>query len=668
LARSYVKAPANRAYVRTGGLRRKPGTPPTVVMNGGAFVFGLFHEITWVDLGTMAIEIERTEQNALLTRDPQYADIRAIFYIKVNPTVEGIIDAARTIGGQKVDAESVKALVDAKLDGALRDMAASFTLMSLHQERENFIQEVQNRLKGDLEENGLMLESVSILTLKAARQGTFPTDDVFGAQVARANAQVIQEAVRERNEIERNTEVAIKQKDTSAAKEQLTLEQELAIATAAQQREVRQSQAAEKSTADQFVYEKEQASETARIAKERSVELSKIQAAQDTLIKETQKQQEVETTEVTRQQAIEIAQQAKQIAVLKEQQSREKAERERLLIAAQKEEAAQAVVTVEQTAAAERQANVQVIEAERDARKEMIERKNDVEIEAYKKLKEAEVQATALQEISQAEALAAIKQAEALRTQAESQSDAEKMRADATRASTSASGLAEAEVMRAKAEAGQMEAEVIRAKGLAEAEAIKAKGLAEAEGDKAKAEALAAHEGVSQRLELERLRVQAEIEIGVARAQAMGEAIAQMQVKLIGSPETARSILQLMSWADGAGDVWDSLPPSVRAAGQGLARRLGGNGDEGQPAAAAEALPNLPELLPKLFKLVEQHLKPKEMQKLTVGQALERLASEVSEKEQALLAQVQNILTALPLVGDLNLEEVYLRYLVDEEA
>src|SRR5919109_1327155 len=138
IAKSYVKAPANRAFVRTGR-----GAEPKVVMNGGAFVFGLIHEITWVDLGTMAIEIERTEQNALLTKDPQYADIKAIFYIKVNPTVDGIIDAARTIGGKQVDSNAVKQLVDAKLDGALRDVAASFTLMSLHQEREKFIQEVQ---------------------------------------------------------------------------------------------------------------------------------------------------------------------------------------------------------------------------------------------------------------------------------------------------------------------------------------------------------------------------------------------------------------------------------------------------------------------------------------------------------------------------------------------
>src|SRR3972149_3541318 len=76
--RAYVKTPANRAFVRTGGFGRRPNTPPKVIMNGGAWVFRTIHEITWVDLGTMAIEIERTENNALLTIDPQYADIKVI--------------------------------------------------------------------------------------------------------------------------------------------------------------------------------------------------------------------------------------------------------------------------------------------------------------------------------------------------------------------------------------------------------------------------------------------------------------------------------------------------------------------------------------------------------------------------------------------------------------
>ena len=35
LVSAYVKAPANRAFVRTGGLFRKPDAPPKVVMNGG---------------------------------------------------------------------------------------------------------------------------------------------------------------------------------------------------------------------------------------------------------------------------------------------------------------------------------------------------------------------------------------------------------------------------------------------------------------------------------------------------------------------------------------------------------------------------------------------------------------------------------------------------------
>src|SRR5512143_2364876 len=363
IMRSYTETPANRACVRTGGISNRPNTPPKVVMNGGAWVFRTIHEITWVDLGTMAIEIERTENNALLTKDPQYADIKAIFYIKVNPTVDGIIDAARTIGGKQVDSNAVKQLVDAKLDGALRDVAASFTLMSLHQEREKFIQEVQSRLKTDLEENGLVLEAVSILTLRAARQGSFGTDDVFGAQVARANAQVIQQALRERNEIERNAEVEVKQRDTEAATSRLELDRQLALVTATQEREVRTIQATEKALAERSEYEEHQKSEMARVAKERAVALAEIERDQQLAIQNERKQQEVMATEVARRQAIELAEQQRQIVVTQEQQKRENADKERLLISAQREEASQAVKTVEATQQAQREAKIKVIEA-----------------------------------------------------------------------------------------------------------------------------------------------------------------------------------------------------------------------------------------------------------------------------------------------------------------
>ncbi|NJN17851.1 MAG: hypothetical protein HC822_17030 [Oscillochloris sp.] len=213
VSRFYVKSPADRAYVKTGGNK------PKVVVNGGDWVIPAFHEVTWVDLRTMDIDIERTEASALLTVDPQYADIRAIFYIKVNPVAEMIERAARTIGGGEVNTGSVHRLVESKLEGALRDVAATFTLMSLHQEREKFVERVQELVRQDLNENGLVLESVSITTLKSARQGSFGIDDVFGAQVARANAEVIQNALRQRNEIDQGTQTEISRRNAVAEQE-----------------------------------------------------------------------------------------------------------------------------------------------------------------------------------------------------------------------------------------------------------------------------------------------------------------------------------------------------------------------------------------------------------------------------------------------------------------
>ena len=513
ILKSYIKTPANRAYVRTGGFFRASTVPPRVIMNGGAWVFKAIHEISWVDLGTMAIEIERTEGNALLTIDPQYADIKVIFYIKVNPTADGIIDAARTIGGKQVDANVVKQLVDAKLDGALRDVAATFTLMSLHQERENFIKEVQNRLKADLDENGLLLESVSILTLRAARQGSFGTDDVFGAQVARANAQVIQQALRERNDIERRTEIEIKQRDTETAKFRLDLDRDLALAAAAQEREIRTLQATEKAVADQKVFEEIQRSELARVAKERAVALTELEKDQQLAIQNERRQQEVMAAEVIRRQAIELAEQQRQIAVVQAEQQRETAEKERLLVLAQREEAAQAVKTVEATQQAQRQAKISLIEAEREAQKAMIDQKNGIELDALRKQRQAEAQAKALKEIASAEAEAALKQAETLRTQAQAETEAEKLRAEAMKAKASAEGLAQADVLKAKAEAG-----------LREAEATRAQGLAQAESEKAKAEALAAYDGVAQRVEILKLQLEAQVRIETAKAQALATA------------------------------------------------------------------------------------------------------------------------------------------------
>jgi len=657
--KAYVKTPANRAFVRTGGLGARSNTPPKVVMNGGAWVFRTIHEITWVDLGTMAIEIERTENNALLTKDPQYADIKAIFYIKVNPTVDGIIDAARTIGGKQVDSNAVKQLVDAKLDGALRDVAASFTLMSLHQEREKFIQEVQNRLKTDLEENGLVLESVSILTLRAARQGSFGTDDVFGAQVARANAQVISQALRERNDIERKAEVEIKQRDTEAATSRLELERQLATVTATQEREVRTIKATERALAEQSEYEEDRKSEMARVAKERAVALAEIERDQQLAIQNERKQQEVMATEVARRQAIELAEQQRQIAVTSEQKKREAAEKERLVVSAQREEASQAVTTVQATETANREAKIKVIEAEREAQKSMIEQKNKIELEALRKQREAEAQAKALKETANAEAEASLKQAETTRVQAQAEVEAAKLRAEAAKAAASATGLAEADILKAKADAAMREAEAVRAKGLAEAEA-----------EKAKAEALAAYDGVAQRVELMKLQLDAQIQIEIARAQSLGSALASMNIKMIGDPNAAASLLRLVTMADGMGEVLKATPEPVKEVGKQLIEKVTGKPlplsnleiKETQPSGNHKA--DIAELIPELIQMIEKKLDLEAIKDQSVREVLALLQEKATKKEKAVIEKAQQTLESLPVINDLPFEELYLRMTV----
>lgn len=664
IMRSYVKTPANRSFVRTGGLSQKVNNPPKVVMNGGAWVFRAIHEITWVDLGTMAIDIERTENNALLTKDPQYADIKAIFYVKVNPTVEGIIDAARTIGSKQVDVNAVKQLVEAKLDGALRDVAASFTLMSLHQEREKFIQEVQNRLKTDLEENGLVLESVSVLTLRAARQGSFGTDDVFGAQVARANAQVIQQALRERNDIERTAEIEIKQRDTDTARLRLNLDRELALASATQSREVRTSQAVEKAQAELREYEEIQKSEAARVAKERAVALMEIERDQQLAIQGERKQQEVMGAEVTRRQAIEMAEQQRQIIVLTEQQKREGAEKDRLLVSAAREEAAQAVVTVQATQTAQREARIRVIEAEREAQKAVIEQKNRIELDALRKQREAEAQAKALKEIAAAEAEAALKQADTLRTQAQAEAEASKLRAEGTKATSSAVGLAEADVMKAKADAAMREAEAIRARGLAEAESAKAK-----------AEALAAFDGVAQRVEMLKLQLDAQVRIEIAKAQALGSALASMNIKLIGDPNAAASLLRLVTLADGIGEVIRAAPEPVREIGQQLINRATGDPagdslvrmaatDGGKTAASGVSIEELAALVPEVMRVAEKSVDLNKVKGKSLGEILALVGQKVSGDERTLVEKAQQALAQLPVLNDLPFEDLYLRMAV----
>ncbi len=198
-----------------------------------------------------------------------------------------------------------------------------------------------------------------------------------------------------------------------------------------------------------------------------------------------------------------------------------------------------------------------------------------------------------------------------------------------------------------------------------EAEAIRARGLAEADSEKARAEALAAFDGVAQRVELVRLELDAKMRIEIARADAFGKAVASMDLKLIGDPNAAASLLRLVTFSDGLGEVIKAAPQPVQEMGRSLIGRLtnptpvvaqGDNGD-GHSAGLAE----LAEMVPAFVKLVEKTFEIEDLAKMSVKEVLAALADEVSGQDKALVEKAQKALAFLPLINDLPFEELYLR-------
>lgn len=91
-ARLYRRSSKEVSFVRTGFGGQK------VIMNGGALVFPVLHEIIPVNMNTLRLEVRRANEQALITRDRMRVDVQAEFYVRVQPTMESIANAAQTLG------------------------------------------------------------------------------------------------------------------------------------------------------------------------------------------------------------------------------------------------------------------------------------------------------------------------------------------------------------------------------------------------------------------------------------------------------------------------------------------------------------------------------------------------------------------------------------------
>src|SRR5467141_964994 len=178
----FLKRPSpSEAIIRIGRANTD------VFIGRSTWIVPVLHRAATMSLSTIGLTIRRASHEALVTKDYISTNLSAEFYIRVEPAEDDVKKAARTIGIDEghASAEAIRQksqeLLEPKLVGALRAVAAQNDFLALHMNREHFAQEVSKALREDLGRNGFTLESVTITELAQTPLAEMRADDIFGA-------------------------------------------------------------------------------------------------------------------------------------------------------------------------------------------------------------------------------------------------------------------------------------------------------------------------------------------------------------------------------------------------------------------------------------------------------------------------------------------------------
>lgn len=552
----YVKTKASEAFVRTGwgGLR--------VIKDGGALVIPVVHQVVRVSLQTLRLVVNRENADALITSDRLRADVKAEFFVRVQPDDESIQAAARSFGDRMMDRSDedqrsgersrgyVAVIVEDKLVSALRTVAATMTLEALNTNRDAFVKQVAEILTHELAHNGLTLESVTISRLDQTDPRQLKDDNIFDAQGKRTIAEITQLQLTARNKLEREGEQARARQDVETRQQILALEQTKAEAEAGQAAAVAKIRA-----------EKDREAREASISTERQVALAEVEKQKQLQVAERGQQQAVEVAEQSKVRAVEVAErerhkavteadQAAEVAVRVKEQAVTEAERERAVketelatTEAEREAARQSIETVRVEAGAERDKKKRVIEATAEAERRFVETQRTADGEAY-----------ALKAKAEGQKAAADAEAEAITKKANAEAAAAKARATGSEAEQ----MVTVNVKKADADAEGKRVDVL----------------------KQELEAREAHGKSAQDFELAKFEIEKRAEVQIAAAGAMATVVGKVNATVFGTPENVAAMMEAMASGMGLSQTTEGFfrgaGPKTEAGIMGAAKTLQG--------------------------------------------------------------------------------------------
>ena len=297
----YRRSTKETAFVRTGFLGEK------VVVNGGAFVIPVLHEIAPVNMNVMRIEVTRRDNGALITRNRMRVDIIAEFFVRVGASSGAVAAAAQTLGRRTLQEDGIRSLMEGKFASAMRMVAAQMTLEEMHEQRRDYANQVRDLASEALAANGLELENVAIVDLDQTSLEYFDPSNAFDAEGLTQLTESIETRRKMRNEIEQRTLVDIRNQNLEAQKKVFEIDRETEYARLEQEREVEFRRAMQRAELMKERALREQEAEEAQLASRQAVETARLVQQLAITQERIRSEEETQRREIARRRALDEA-------------------------------------------------------------------------------------------------------------------------------------------------------------------------------------------------------------------------------------------------------------------------------------------------------------------------------------------------------------------------
>ena len=270
----YRRSSKEVSFVRSGLGGEK------VVISGGAFVLPIIHNVTSVGMRTLRIEVSRSGDKSLITKNRMRVELVAEFYVRVIPTEEAVSTAARSLGNRTLDGEALRELVQGRFVDALGIVAAQMSMDEMQEHRGDYVNAVTKLASEALSETGLELEAVSLTDLDQASLEVFDPSNAFDAEGLTQLTEQIELRKKKRNDIEQDTLIQIRKKNLESEQRALDIDKESEFSRLQQERDIVKQRAKERTDMAVEQAQQEREAEEARILADEEIEKARISQEQ----------------------------------------------------------------------------------------------------------------------------------------------------------------------------------------------------------------------------------------------------------------------------------------------------------------------------------------------------------------------------------------------------